>query len=108
MPVPRVSVRNWLRKPIRPREAISNSRRTRPKPLLIILASWPRRELSISVTIPTNFSGRSTTASSMGSQSCPSTFRVMILGLERDSSKPSLRMVSTSTASCSSPRALTR
>jgi hypothetical protein len=30
--VPRVSVSNWLRKPIKPREGILKSMRTRPEP----------------------------------------------------------------------------
>ena len=36
MPVPRVSVRNCERNPIRPRDGMRNSRRTRPPPLLTI------------------------------------------------------------------------
>src|SRR5258708_3061072 len=32
--VPRVSVRSWLRRPMRPREGILNSRRTRQEPCL--------------------------------------------------------------------------
>jgi len=55
-----------------------------------------------------NFSGMSTTDRSTGSRSRPFSWRVMTFGFESDSSKPSRRIVSTSTASCSSPRALTR
>ena len=47
MPVPRVSVRNCERKPIRPRVGMRNSSRTRPLPWLTIfvIVAAPRAEL---------------------------------------------------------------
>ena len=83
-PVPFVSVRNSLRKPIRPRDGMRNSMRTRPLPWLTILIIRPVRAPSFSVTTPMNSSGTSTTSCSIGSASLPSTFRVMTSGLPTD------------------------
>ncbi len=85
-PVPRVSVRNAPRKPIRPRDGMRNSRRTRPVPWLTIFVMRPRRAPTFCVTTPMNSSGQSTTRSSIGSCSLPSTVRVMTSGLPTDSS----------------------
>ena len=52
MPVPRVSVRNSVRKPIRPRDGMRNSMRTRPEPWLTIFIIRPRRAPSFWVTTP--------------------------------------------------------
>jgi hypothetical protein len=43
MPVPRVSVRNSVRKPIRPRLGTRNSIRTQPVPWLVICSMRPLR-----------------------------------------------------------------
>ena len=59
------------------------------------------------VTAPRCSSGTSMVTASYGSQSLPSMSRVRTWGLPTVSSKPSRRMVSTSTASCSSPRPCT-
>ena len=67
MAVPRVSVRISLRSPIRPRDGMMNSRRTRPEPLLIILCILPLRLPSFSITTPMNASGQSMTRCSTGS-----------------------------------------
>ena len=106
--VPRVSVRKWERKPIRPRDGTRNSIRTRPPPVWSIFAMIPRRTPSSCVTTPTYSSGESTTRSSTGSSTTPSRPRTMTVGLETCSSKPSRRIVSMSTASWSSPRPTTR
>ena len=50
--VPRVSVSNWPRNPISPREGMRNSMRTRPEPWLTISASSPRRVPRLSMMIP--------------------------------------------------------
>ena len=52
MPVPRVSVRNWERKPMSPRAGIRNSSRTRPLPLLTIFVIVPRRSPTCAITMP--------------------------------------------------------
>ena len=54
-----------------------------------------------------NSSGTSTVSRSTGSCTAPSTTRVSTCGLPTVSSKPSRRIISTSTASCSSPRPCT-
>ena len=51
-----------------------------------------------------NDSGTSSTSSSRGSMRLPSSSFVMTSGLEIESSKPSRRIISMRTASCSSPR----
>ena len=81
MPVPRVSVRNSLRKPMRPREGRRNSSRTRPVPWLIILVMRPRRWAIFCVTTPMYSCGQSTSSCSMGSQSVPSICFVIAVGL---------------------------
>src|SRR5699024_4320511 len=52
MPVPRVSVRKRVRKPIRPRAGTRNSIRTQPVPWLAIVAIRPLRAASSWVTAP--------------------------------------------------------
>ena len=53
MPVPRVSVRNSVRKPIRPRAGTRYSIRTQPVPWLTICSRRPLRSASSCVTTPT-------------------------------------------------------
>ena len=107
MPEPRVSVRNSVRKPISPRVGTRNSRRTQPVPWLTMFSMRPLRSASICVTTPRKSSGMSIARRSIGSCSAPSTSRVTTWGLPTVSSNPSRRIVSTSTASCSSPRPCT-
>jgi hypothetical protein len=52
MAVPRVSVSISLRSPIRPRDGMWNSRRTRPEPWFTILFILPLRAPSFSITTP--------------------------------------------------------
>src|SRR5438270_3981889 len=85
-PVPFVSVRNSPRKPIKPREGVSNSRRTRPVPWLTIFVICPLRRPIASATTPMNSSGQSTTTCSIGSTVLPSISRVMTSGFETCSS----------------------
>ncbi len=103
-PVPRVSVRNSVRKPTSPRAGTRYSMRAQPVPWLTICSSRPLRSARSWVTTPRNSSGTSIEARSSGSQSSPSISRVSTSGLPTVSSKPSRRIVSTSTASWSSPR----
>ena len=67
MPVPRVSVRNWVRKPIRPRAGTTNSSLTQPVPWLVIDSIRPRRTAISEVTVPRYSSGTSTDSRSTGS-----------------------------------------
>ena len=102
--MPRVSVRNSVRKPTSPRAGTRYSMRAQPVPWLTICSSRPLRSARSWVTTPRNSSGTSIEARSSGSQSTPSISRVSTSGLPTVSSKPSRRIVSTSTASWSSPR----
>src|SRR4029434_10135091 len=52
MPVPRVSVRNRERKPIKPRDGTANSNRTRLEPPWVILVILPLRMASSCDTTP--------------------------------------------------------
>src|SRR6266508_4945746 len=104
MPVPRVSVRNSVRKPIRPRAGTRYSMRAQPVPWLTIWSSRPLRSASNCVTTPTYSSGTSIASRSTGSCTLPSISRVTTCGLPTVSSKPSRRISSTSTASCNAPR----
>ena len=96
-----------MRKPISPRVGTRNSSRTQPVPWLTMFSMRPLRRASIWVTTPRKSSGTSIESRSIGSCSSPSTSRVTTCGLPTVSSKPSRRIVSTSTASCSSPRPCT-
>ena len=96
-----------MRKPIRPRAGTRYSRRTQPVPWLTMVSMRPLRSPRAWITTPEYSSGTSMARRSMGSMSLPSTSRVTTCGLPTVSSKPSRRMVSTSTASCSSPRPCT-
>ena len=80
MPVPRVSVRNWVRKPIRPRAGTMNSSLTQPVPWLVIDSIRPRRTEISEVTVPRYSSGTSTDSRSTGSKTVPSTSRVTAAG----------------------------
>ena len=81
--------------------------RAQPVPWLTICCRRPLRSAKSCVTTPTYSSGTSIATRSTGSQSLPSIFLVSTSGLPTVSSKPSRRMISTSTASCSSPRPCT-
>ena len=107
IPVPRVSVRNSVRKPISPRAGTRYSIRAQPVPWLTICCIRPLRSASSCVTTPMYSSGTSIATRSTGSCVLPSISRVSTSGLPTVSSKPSRRMISTSTASCSSPRPCT-
>ncbi len=104
MPVPRVSVRNWVRKPMRPRAGTMNSMRTQPVPWLVMVSMRPLRAARSWVTAPRYSSGTSIVMCSIGSWTLPSTFLVTTCGLPTVSSKPSRRICSTRIASASSPR----
>ncbi|CAM5655552.1 hypothetical protein SAURM35S_00061 [Streptomyces aurantiogriseus] len=67
MPVPRVWVRNSVRKPIRPREGTTNSMRTQPEPWLDMLSIRPLRTPMSCVTAPMCSSGTSIVMRSTGS-----------------------------------------
>ena len=102
--MPRVSVRNSVRKPIRPRAGTRYSIRTQPVEWLTICSSRPLRPASSWVTEPTCSSGTSIARRSTGSCTLPSTSRVRTRGWPAVSSKPSRRISSSRTTSCSSPR----
>ena len=78
--------------------------RTQPVPWLTICSRRPLRRAIIWVITPTKSSGVSMASRSTGSWSLPSISRMTTCGWPTVSSKPSRRMISTSTASCSSPR----
>ena len=80
MPVPRVSVRNWVRNPIRPRDGTRNTSRTQPVPWLVIVSIRPRRTETSWVTAPRYSSGTSTDSRSTGSCSLPSISLVTAAG----------------------------
>ncbi len=107
MPVPRVSVRNSVRKPISPRDGTRNSIRTHPVPWLVICSMAPLRAAMSWVTAPRNSSGMSTVSRSIGSWTLPSTILVTTCGLPTVSSNPSRRICSTRMAKASSPRPCT-
>ena len=105
--MPRVSVTNSVRKPIRPRAGTSTSIRTQPVPWLTSASVRPFRSAKSCVTTPRYSSGTSTDTRSTGSCTLPSTRRVTTCGLPIVNSKPSRRICSTSTSSWSSPRPCT-
>ena len=74
--MPRVSVRNSVRKPIRPRAGTRYSIRTQPVEWLTICSIRPLRPASSWVTEPTCSSGTSIASRSTGSWTLPSTSRV--------------------------------
>ena len=86
MPVPRVSVRNSVRKPIRPREGTRNSIRIQPVPWFDIDSIRPLRTASSWVTVPRYSSGQSTVSRSTGSCTLPLTSRLTTCGLPTVSS----------------------
>ena len=71
MPSPRVSVKNSLRYPNRPRVGTRNSSRIR-LPIGVMETRSPLRWEILSITEPTEFSGTSAIMRSIGSQSLPS------------------------------------
>ena len=81
--------------------------RTQPVPWLVMCSMRPLRAASSWVTVPTCSSGTSTDRRSTGSWRLPSISRSTTCGWPTVSSKPSRRIISTSTASCSSPRPCT-
>ncbi len=105
--MPRVSVRNSVRKPTSPRAGTRYSMRAHPLPWLTICCRRPFRSASICVTTPTYSSGTSIATRSTGSARRPSTSFVSTSGLPTVSSKPSRRISSTRIASWSSPRPCT-
>ena len=102
--MPRVSVMNSVRKPMRARAGTRYSMRTQPVPWFTMSCSRPLRVASSWVTVPRCSAGTCTDMRSTGSHSLPSISLVTTWGLPTTISKPSRRMVSTRTASCSSPR----
>ena len=86
MPVPRVSVRNSVRKPISPRAGTRNSIRTQPVPWLVICSMRPLRAAISSVIVPRYSSGASIVSRSTGSCTLPSISRVTTCGLPTVSS----------------------
>ena len=96
-----------MRKPIRPRAGTRYSIRAQPVPWFTICCIRPLRSASSWVTTPTYSSGTSIATRSTGSCFLPSISRTSTSGLPIVSSNPSRRMISASTASCSSPRPCT-
>ncbi len=96
-----------MRKPISPRAGTRYSIRAQPVPWLTICCIRPFRSASICVTTPMYSSGTSIATRSTGSCFLPSISRVSTSGLPTVSSNPSRRMISTRTASWSSPRPCT-
>ena len=86
MPVPRVMVRNSVRKPIRPRDGTRNSRRTQPVPWFDIVVMTPLRAASSCVIAPRCSSGASIVRCSNGSCVFPSISFVTTWGLPTVSS----------------------
>ena len=105
--MPRVSVRNSVRNPIRARAGTRYSSRTQPVPWLTICSIRPLRSASSWVSTPMYSSGASIASRSTGSCTLPLISLVTTCGLPTVSSKPSRRISSTSTASWSSPRPCT-
>ncbi|CAM5463012.1 hypothetical protein SCALM49S_03422 [Streptomyces californicus] len=104
MPVPRVWVRNSVRKPMRPRDGTIHSMRTQPEPWFVMVSMRPLRVAMSWVMAPRCSSGESIVMRSMGSYVLPSICLVTTSGLPTVSSKPSRRICSTRMASASSPR----
>ena len=75
MPVPRVSVRNSVRKPISPRDGTRNSIRIQPVPWLVICSIRPLRAARSWVIAPRYSSGVSMVSRSTGSWILPSISR---------------------------------
>ena len=73
MPVPRVVVRNSVRKPMRPRDGTMNSMRTQPVPWFDMFSMRPLRAASSWVIAPRYSSGASIVRCSNGSCGLPST-----------------------------------
>ena len=65
--MPRVSVKISPRSPIKPRDGMSNSKRTRPEPWFTILVILPLRKPIFSMMTPRFDSGQSITKISTGS-----------------------------------------
>ncbi len=86
MPVPRVSVMNSVRNPIRPRAGTRNSIRTQPVPWFVICSMRPLRTAISCVTEPRYSSGMSMVSRSTGSCRLPSMSRVTTCGLPTVSS----------------------
>src|ERR1700693_2855106 len=106
-PVPRVSVRIRLRRPISARVgAMYVSRAPLPASVRIVCSCAPR-EPRASVMAPTASRLQSMMHSSIGSWRSPLISRVMTAGRDTSNSYPSRRIVSIRMARCSSPRPLT-
>ena len=78
--------------------------RIQPVPWFTMFSIRPLRSASSCEMTPRYSSGASIATRSTGSCSLPSIVRVTTCGLPTVSSNPSRRIISTSTASCSSPR----
>ena len=85
-PVPAVSVRNVLRKPISPRVGMRYSSRTPPFLSYVISSISPRRLPSASVTAPRFSSRTSTVRCSTGSIRWPLILLMMASGRETSNS----------------------
>jgi len=75
-----VSVKNWLRKPIKPLDGMRNSMLTLPLPLFTRLSNRPLRTANFSVIFPINSSGISRNNLSTGSTVLPFCSLVMTCG----------------------------
>src|SRR3954453_14845386 len=81
IPVPRVSVRNSVRKPISPRAGTTTSIPTQPVPWLTSDSVRPFRRAKSCVTMPTYSSGASIETRSIGSWAAPAMGRGATRGL---------------------------
>ena len=106
--MPRVSVRNSVRKPISPRAGTRYSIRAQPLPWLTIClqAALPQRE-QLGDRRRCTPRGRRSRRARPARSACPSTSFVSTSGFPTVSSKPSRRISSTRIASWSSPRPCT-
>ncbi len=85
-PVPRVSVRIWLRRPMSARVGAWWTRRARPAASVRIDCSWPPRDPSVSAMAPTASESQSMMHSSTGSWRWPSISRVITAGRDTSNS----------------------
>ena len=105
MPVPRVSVRNSDKYPIKPRDGAENTIRVLPPPDDFISVICALRLVIFSITTPENSSSTSITTSSIGSNFSPfSPSCITTRGRDTLNSNPSRRMVSIKIPNCNSPR----
>src|SRR3990172_8561350 len=105
--VPLVAVINAERRPISPLAGATTVTTVLPESPGRRSVTLPFRGAIAWVTVPTYSAGTSMTARSIGSYGLPSICRMITSGRLTWSSKPSRRIDSMSTASCSSPRPAT-